>query len=569
MSDLLFFPMSMPDEMLHSRITRYHFLSGNRTEAETFRDLFGSAPFTVGMLPKRIDVLAAKLPGDAENNLDELIRTNTTFPAYRSFLGVSQGVESATAEPCFSGVARIPRREGTVHGKAKLCLTCMQQDLLDLGYAYWHRSHHLPGVSVCWRHGDQLIHACPKCTHPFFRKLRLLPNLTDPCVCGWSTLAPAAVTYGTQLEKRFADFAHELLQRNLPLMSSEALCATYWRQCRKRGYVHGKFTSTAKLFDSIRDNYGDDALSQMDAAYEAGKHDQWIRFTTRNNQMDMPLARHLIIALHLFGSADGFEDALNKELILQGASARSRSKPEKPKIVRGRKSQYRHKIDTILTVRADADLEYLWKNAYQATRWLNENDKPWLMSKLETPKHESVEIEDVSDSRDSAFAAILIAGAEDLYRISKGQKRVNLSNLQKLLPVRLPPDPTTRKRRFPLASQQAELLMESSWHFLLRRLICALTDISRLGLPMNTGSLNVVSSVPNPVFQALVSFFEWDLESFVRNGIDPEVLLKSTGVARDWQGPPGFNVVLGGAAYYQPKPTAELLEKRSAKLLEY
>ena len=70
--------------------------------------------------------------------------------------------------------------------------------------------------------------------------------------------------------------------------------------------------------------------------------------------------------------------------------------------------------------------------------------------------------------------------------------------------------------------------------------------MKRLNLPMNTGSLGVVSSVPNTVFQALVSFFERDLEGFVRNGVDSETLLKSTGVSRDWQGPPGFNLILGG-----------------------
>ncbi len=84
----------MPDEMLHSRITRYHFLSGNRTARETFRDLFGSEPFNVGMLPKQIDVLAARLPGETARNLDDLVSTNTTFPAYRPFLGVSQGAEA-------------------------------------------------------------------------------------------------------------------------------------------------------------------------------------------------------------------------------------------------------------------------------------------------------------------------------------------------------------------------------------------------------------------------------------------------------------------------------------------
>ncbi|MEE4231007.1 TniQ family protein [Pseudomonas viridiflava] len=549
MSDLLFFPMSMPGETLHSRITRYHFLSGNKTAGETFRDLFGSATFSVGMLPKQIEVLATRLPGDTESNLDELIFTNTTFPLYRPFLGINQGGDCAGTGLGLHGVARIPRREGTVHGKAKLCPTCVQQDLLELGYAYWHRSHHLPGVSVCWRHGDSLMHACPKCSHPFFRKLRLLPGLSEPCVCGWSALAPAKANQGIQLEKKFAEFAHELLQRNLPLISSDALCSSYLRQCRKKGFVHGRLAGTAKLFNSIRDKYGDEALSQMDSAYATGKHEQWIRFTSYKGQMDMPLARHMIIALHLFGCVDNFEDALKKESILQSvAGARLASLQEKPKV--GSKAQFRQKIETVLAVRAEASLEYLWTSAYKATRWLYENDKAWLMAKINTPKREHAEVEDVSDSRDSAFAAILLEGGKDLYRISRRQKRVNLSNLQKLLPVRLPTDPSTRKSKFPLASQQVEILLESVWHFRLRRLVCALSDMTRLNLPINIGSLYIVSSVPGPVFQAIVSFFEWDLESFARNGVDPDALLKSTGVSRDWQGPPGFNVALGGNAYY-------------------
>jgi hypothetical protein len=414
MSDLLFFPMSMPDETLHSRITRYHFLSGNRTAAETFQDLFGSAPFSVGILPKQIEVLAARLPGDSESNLDELILANTTLPAYRPFLGVGRGVENAPAGSSLSGVARIPRREGAAHCKAKLCSTCVQQDLLETGYAYWHRSHHLPGVSVCWRHGESLMHACPKCSHPFFRKLRLLPNPTDPCVCGWSALDPATVKQGTVLENKFAEFAYQVLQRNFPLMSCDALRARYVRQCRKRGFIHGKFVGTAKLFESIRSKYGDEALSRMDKAYEAGKHDQWIRFRSYNGQMDMPLARHMTIAQHLFGCADKFEDALKKELILQStAGAKLLSKPEKPQV--GRKAQYRQKIDTILAVRANVGLEYLWNNAYQATRWLTENDNAWLMAKLSTPEHVPHELEEASDLRDCKYAAILLAGAEDLY----------------------------------------------------------------------------------------------------------------------------------------------------------
>lgn len=560
MSDLLFFPMSLPDEMLHSRITRYHFLSGNRTARETFRDLFGSDLFNVGMLPKKIEVLAARLPGDAESNLDELVCTNTTFPVYSPFLGVNQGGESAYACRSLRGVARVPRREGSVHNKAKLCPTCVQQDLLEQGYAYWHRSHHIPGVTVCWRHGDSLIHACPQCTHPFFRKLRLLPSLTEPCFCGWSALAPATANNGSQLEQNFSQFAHELLQRKIQPVSSDILCSSYIRQCRKREFIHGKFVGTEKLLDSIRDRFGDDILSYMDKAFEAGKHSTWIRFSSYNGQMDMPLARHLIIAMHLFGNVDEFENALKKELILHSAAGKkTRSKPEKSKA--DKKEQFRQIIGTILAARTDASLDYLWRHAYQATRWINENDNAWLATKLSQPKQEFIEGEEACDVRDSAFAALLLAGAEDLYRISKGQKRVNLTNLNKLLPVRLPPDPSTRKRRFPVASEQADLLVESVWHFRLRRVISALDEMTRLNRPINTGKLYMFSTVPNPVFLLLVSFFEWDLESFARNGVQPEALLKSTGVSRDWQGPPGSHGAFGGKAYYRNKPASIFLEK--------
>lgn len=559
MSDLLFFPMSMPDEMLHSRITRYHFLSGNKTAGETFRDLFGSEPFSVGMLPKQIEVLAERLPGDTVSNLDELICTNTTFPAYRPFLGIGQELKGSALGRSFSGVVRVPRREGAVHGKAKLCPTCVQQDLLEVGYAYWHRSHHLPGVSVCWRHGDPLIHSCPKCFHPFFRRLRMLPSLTEPCVCGWSVLAPATVNNGTHLEKKFAEFAHELLQRNMPLMSSETLGSSYVRQCRKRGFIHGKFAGTAKLFDSIRDKYGDEYLSKMDKAYENGKHNQWIRFNASKGQLDMPLTRHMIVALHLFGNIDEFEGSLRKEAVLKiNLDSKQSSLPKNSTM--SIKEKYRQKVSIVISIRTDASLEMLWKNAYQATRWLYENDNAWLVAKLSTPGRGSYKVEDSSDPRDSTFAAILLGGVEDLYRISREQKRVNITNLQKLLPTRLPPDPSTRKRRFPIASQQMELLQESVWHFRLRRLICALDDLNKLNLPINNTNIRAVSTVPPLIIPVIISLFEWDIESFSKTGVEPEALLKSTGVSRSWQGPPGFNSILGGSAYVA-KSKSRLLQK--------
>ncbi|PWQ83695.1 transposase, partial [Enterococcus faecium] len=77
----------------------------------------------------------------------------------------------------------------------------------------------------------------------------------------------------------------------------------------------------------------------------------------------------------------------------------------------------RKKIETLLALRSDAGLEYLWKNAYQATRWLKENDSTWLMTKLSAEKPEPVIVEKTNDPRDESFSAIISSGAEKLYRI--------------------------------------------------------------------------------------------------------------------------------------------------------
>ncbi|MGH8425256.1 MAG: TniQ family protein, partial [Pseudomonas fluorescens] len=524
-----------------------------------FQDLFDSTRFRIGMLPKQIEVLAAKLPGDRECNLDELISINTTFPAYRPFLGVRDDAEKVTDGSIFSEVARVPRREAIVHGKARICLSCVQQDLLELGYAYWHRSHHVPGVMACWRHGEGLIHACPKCSHPFYRKYKLLPSLTEQCICGWSPLTAAEGPKASDVEMQFALFAHEVLQRNLPSVCSKVLYSCLVRQTRKRGFTHGELISTAKLIDSIRTKYGDETLSRMDRAFEQGKVKNWIRFRVYKNQIDMPLARHLIIALHLFGSVEKFELSLKKELIL--FSAANSGVPSKVKQGRlSKKDQHRQKIETLMALRADINLEYLWANAYQATRWITEHDSAWLMAKLRTVKHEPMSVEEASDPRDPSYADIIQASVDDLYRVTKDQKRVNIGNLLKLLPTRMNPIPAIRKQKFPLVTQMVERHLESVWHFRLRRLVWAIAEMRRLNLPVNTGSLKLVSTVPAQIFPVLFSFFEWDLEIFVKNGIEPEALLKSTGVSRNWEGPPGFDVILGGHAYRRRGSGLELSE---------
>jgi hypothetical protein len=61
---LPFFPASLPDETLVSRVSRFHLLCGNATDQLTFRDLFDRDTSAVDLIvPANLDVLANRLPG--------------------------------------------------------------------------------------------------------------------------------------------------------------------------------------------------------------------------------------------------------------------------------------------------------------------------------------------------------------------------------------------------------------------------------------------------------------------------------------------------------------------------
>lgn len=548
MSSILFFPMSMPDETLLSRITRYHFLSGNKTEAETFRDLFGVAPFQLSIIPKQLENLASRLPGVKESNLAELLEINTTFPAYKPFIGLSKE-PSKEFDKVLSDVARVPRREGTRNSRAKICLACVQADLIECGYAYWHRAHHVPGVTACWRHGEELLQSCPNCSHPFYRKNRLLPGLTDDCACGWNAVKPANRSLASNEEREFAVFVNDILQRNLPSIDYTVLAACYRRQAKKQGFVHGNLIGTAKLFSSIRDKFSDKIISKIDLAYAAGIRSQWIRLSTTRGQIDMPLARHLLISLHLFGCAEKFEKCLAEESLL-ASSANPTVRLKEKTLPEHKKKAYREKISMLLEVKPGIGMDYLWVSAYQVTRWLNENDKDWLLSKITGNVMQKSSAEPAVNDEDEKYATILIEGVENLYRITQKQVRVNISNMLALLPRKVSRQRATRKS-FPLLSAQLELQFESLWHFRLRRFIWTMSEIARLKLPPNNSSLRLLTTVPHVACQALINHFEWNLDSMVKDGIKVEVMLRNTGVSRQWEGPPGYDILMGGNAYME------------------
>jgi hypothetical protein len=300
---LPFFPSSFPDETLLSRVSRYHLLSGNKTINNTFDELFDKPPFPLEQIvPPGLEILAARLPGEQRDELKKLVLENTLLPLFLPYLAPTKPT-NPDLDPS-EAVSHIPRRVVGLHGEANLCLHCVEEDQREHGVPYWHRSHQIPGVSVCWKHRVPLLSSCPVCDCPFLFSKKLLSIPWQPCRCSWHLNHELQPRSEDNPEHEYALFAHDLLTRNLLPIPPQYLFATYRARSIQLGFKWGGNSATEELQDVIIDSFGESFIATIDPAYASKRHSKWLRLTSYQSALDMPVMRHILLSLYLFGTVE-------------------------------------------------------------------------------------------------------------------------------------------------------------------------------------------------------------------------------------------------------------------------
>jgi len=160
MDGLLFFPEPFPDESLYSLAVRYHRLSANLSYRVTSQELFGAYSRTCGsILPCCLEGLSQRL--GAAYSVKELIDRFTLLPLYRPFIDDAKYkfASLAMAGNCGTGLKMslgITASRLSKHASFKYCESCVREDVLKHGAAYWHRVHQAIGTCVCPLHNDVL-----------------------------------------------------------------------------------------------------------------------------------------------------------------------------------------------------------------------------------------------------------------------------------------------------------------------------------------------------------------------------------------------------------------------------
>lgn len=151
-------PRPYPDELIGSALARGCRQYGLSAKL-LLRELVGPGRTTFSfVMASELDILAANMGMDAR----ALLLGHTVFPYATAFM------PNAMRRQLFEKTMRSSSDESigpiskvVTHGvpNRRLCTECVAFDLGNVGEAYWHRAHNLPGVLICSTHNRLLMSA--------------------------------------------------------------------------------------------------------------------------------------------------------------------------------------------------------------------------------------------------------------------------------------------------------------------------------------------------------------------------------------------------------------------------
>jgi hypothetical protein len=156
------FPTPYPDESFYSVCARYSQRVKYTDAKELCKELFcNSNVSAVTDLPCYLNNFAANLPENKYYKPERIINELTLLPYYSPFL-TGEVVEKTKRQMQTANCAGIHSRLGLMASRVKTpkflkyCFQCVVEDFSRFGENYWHRTHQLPGVLMCWKHRETL-----------------------------------------------------------------------------------------------------------------------------------------------------------------------------------------------------------------------------------------------------------------------------------------------------------------------------------------------------------------------------------------------------------------------------
>lgn len=358
-SRLRSFPIPKTGETVYSLFSRYATRTGfqdkiileSLTNQRLVSALLSAVP---GHIPKISTLVPEKHPW---TEAKYTLLTNTAFPYY-TYFDSPEKRETTTATTLSENHAhKITMSLGlTVYPldacpeHPRFCPACVEEDIIKPGFAYYRREHQLPGVVVCWRHGDILNHGCAVCgTYPIINHSLCMPGR---CGCSGQIAPLVADENLPQNHEALTWFAQ---QSALMVNSQGTACENIRHDLRSfamdHGISKGSLLDYHKLASAINSRYGAEFLNWLGApAFVDGCPAPWVRrllYSQLNDQKRSPAIFFLLIIGTFFDSISAFEESIiSREQSTSQSKATSTSVQTKSSDFKSRLTE--HQIKTII-----------------------------------------------------------------------------------------------------------------------------------------------------------------------------------------------------------------------------
>lgn len=500
--------------------------------------------------------------GPPNENVHSLLLQNTLYPLFTTF-GYTTLSLTSDAAPIRDQIINMPKRIVGESGETHLCVHCLRDDLHDHETAYIHRSHQIPGVTVCWRHGIRLLSSCPFCGCPFEPRADLILAPWEPCAA-CNHYLPDASFYrppnrATEQEWEFAKFTHDLLQGAKKPLDVNTLTLMYAKKIGEKHLSRGSTIDRVALLAALEEHFGIEFLNEVDSAYRSGRSQNWLRCCSKSGFLDAPISRHLLLANFLFGSSQEFMKVSDSVLErprsnANGQSAHPVTISQESKATEKQTdvtditchqaqqvadSPAKQKIAAFINENPGTATTELWKRFHGAMKHLHKpgaDGAAWLAGLQEATSagetYRTKQLDDFS-ADDLSWAQKFATAALAMYSSSELPVKVSRNKLMRKAGWTLPNLPSSD--RFPLARQQLESLRESDWHYYARRILWAKLTVGTKAT--SASSVIIPSGIEHHRGLVLCKFFSTVPNSrILRDGTISEILIKHN-IENDWEGP--------------------------------
>ncbi len=311
----------LPDETLCSVIGRSFILSRGNSSGSFLEKTFGTKHAVVATgMPSRISVLTERLQ---QNSIDicanDIINNNTLYPYFSAFLSplyaklLRHKMLSSDGRSMKIGSGLVAHGLGAAE-PLRQCNSCRNDDFEKYGQPFWHRSHQLPGVCVCYLHEEPLFEVRGP-AHNSARHLLMLPSNTNP---------PPQINYRSNrsvvphvtnhLSHELARWSHLLLFTQLVPRPLVFLRDLYVRRLidlgfsSQNGRIRQKELSDYILNYHINFNYLNDST---DLAHLTSGVLSWVAKLVRKPKAAHHPLQHILFAMTIFDNWNTYLAAFN------------------------------------------------------------------------------------------------------------------------------------------------------------------------------------------------------------------------------------------------------------------